>query len=591
MPREGSLTPLPGAKREKPAAGKSPPKANGGKTGKTARDGRDTKEAKDAKDAKDGRGSRRRPRAKLQAQDDEAQVAEWASLLGDLARGTEPRSHDAVEWRIHDRTHLEFAIDYTFGPKAQAYTWEAFFFLPESLRIQETTYDKKDIYEDLLSYIRFAVPEIPLALLAQTGPGTELDNVRQALLTAKRKPDGCSQSAGATRALRLFACLVRSSGVAAMREVQEHFSPRRADPAELGPLVVAFSATCGALAHGFRDVIAEAKTLGLPDEVVITMRWADEDISLVLETLSATLAVQLEEAASRENRELHDLAEMVAARAVSEARHRAERGYDSLGAATASERQIEHLEFRRHVLKRFTSSVLWLTLDVRERNRWIEHTFYALAAAAAMGFAVAAAFQSNKSADSVYKYSVLVIVAYAIKDRMKAYLQGVFTGYIARRFPDRNWIIRDRDTEDPVGSGDERAGFLEFRHVPADVLKLRRLTREHALEEQARPERVLWHRKSVVVARPDGAAALEVFPMLTEIYRLNVRQWLNNTDDPNRKVTFADPRDARIYSAKARRVYNVNVVYRLTHNDGADGWHRLRLVVSRKGIERIDTIR
>ena len=55
----------------------------------------------------------------------------------------------------------------------------------------------------------------------------------------------------------------------------------------------------------------------------------------------------------------------------------------ALGAATASERRIEHLEFRRHVLKRFTSSVLWLTLDVRERNRWIEHTFYAVAAAQA----------------------------------------------------------------------------------------------------------------------------------------------------------------------------------------------------------------
>lgn len=540
---------------------------------------------------KAGKGGRKLPRAKLQAQDDEAQVAEWASLLGDLSRGTEPHAHDAVEWRVHDKTHLEFAIDYTFDKEPHAYTWEAFFFLPESLRIQETTYDKKDIYEDLLSYVRFAVPEIALGTLAKTGPNTELGKLRKALSAAKEKPDGCIQANAATRGLRLFACLVRSSGVAAMREVQEHVGGRRSTPAEIGPLVVAFSATCGALAHGLRELLREAKGWGLPDEVVITMRWADEDISLVLETLAATLAVQLDEVDGEYDRELHDLAEMVAARAVSEARHRAEKGYDSLGAATASERQIEHLEFRRHVLKRFTSSSLWLTLDVRERNRWIEHTFYAVAAAVAMGFAVAAAFQSNKSADSVYKYSLLVIVAYAIKDRMKAYLQGVFSGYIARRFPDRNWIIREREGDRPVGSGDERAGFLEFRHVPPDVLRLRRLTREHALEEQARPERVLWHRKTIEIERPEGATDLEVFPMLTEIFRLNVRQWLNNTDDPNRKVTFADPRDARIYSATARRVYNVNVVYRLKHNDAADTWHRLRLVISRKGIERIDTIR
>lgn len=541
--------------------------------------------------AKESRGSRKRPRAKLQAHDDDAQVAEWASLLGDLARGTQPRSHDTIEWRVHDRTHLEFAIDYVLSAKAERYTWEAYFFLPESLRIQETTYDKKDIYEDLLSYIRFAVPEISLSRLAQGGEGSELAKVMSALHAVKQKPDTSPEAVQAARALRLFACLVRSSGVSAMREVEARISDAAASPGEVGPLVVAFSATCGALAHSLRTLFAEAKTLALPDEVAITLRWADEDISLVLETLSATLAVKLEEAASGGARELHDLAEMVASRAVSEARHRAEKGYDSLGAATASERQIEHLEFRRHVLKRFTSSVLWLTLDVRERNRWIEHTFYAVAAAVAMGFAVAAAAQSNRAADSVYKYSILVIVAYAVKDRMKAYLQGVFTGYIARRFPDRNWNIRERASGRSVGAGDERAGFLEFRHVPPDVLRLRRLTREHALEEQARPERVLWHRKSVEVMRPEGAKDLEGFPMLTEIFRLNVRQWLNNTDDPNRKVTFADPRDARIYSATARRVYNVNVIYRLTHNESPATWHRLRIVVSRKGIERIDTIR
>jgi hypothetical protein len=37
-------------------------------------------------------------------------------------------------------------------------------------------------------------------------------------------------------------------------------------------------------------------------------------------------------------------------------------------------------------------------------------------------------------------------------------------------------------------------------------------------------------------------------------------------------------------------VYNVGVVFRLKSDDGDDCWHRVRVVVSRKGIRRIDPI-
>ena len=119
------------------------------------------------------------------------------------------------------------------------------------------------------------------------------------------------------------------------------------------------------------------------------------------------------------------------------------------------------------------------------------------------------------------------------------------------------------------------------------MLETRRLTREHSVEEVARPERVLWHTKSVELEPGKDAT----FPMLTEIFRLNVDHWLAHTDDPKRRVLFADPSDESIYAAIARRVYNVSVVYRLRGKDDEDAkWHRIRVVVSRKGILRIEPI-
>jgi hypothetical protein len=534
------------------------------------------------------RTSKRRPQARLRAVGDDAHaVADWASLFGDLARRPSlvPEADAPVEWRVHDRTHVEFAIDYPLCAAPTTHTWEAYFFVPESFRLHEGTYDKKDIYEDLWSYVRYAVPHIPFYQLASLAEGSQLARVRAALSACVGKPGGSDEADEAMRRLRLYACLVRASGLPAMREVERKVEGERG----LGP---SFVATCTAVAATFRSVLAEAGERGLPDDVATAGRWTDEDISLVLETFAASLGVSLEARsdAAAEGPTLGEVAEQLAAYAVREARHRRDQGYDSVGSSAADERGTEHFEFRRHMLKRFTASALWLSLEVRQAATWVVHALYAVAAATAMAFALAASIGSSPTT-SFLRYALPLVVAYAVKDRMKALLQTVFSGWIERRFPDRKWAIKDRERRRRVGDVHERAGFLPFRGVPDDVLAKRRLTRAHALEEQARPERVLWHQKTLVLTpteQPgDGTAD---FSMLTEIFRLNLRRWLSHTDDPNRKIVFADPEDAQVYSVTTRRVYNINVVYRLRAGAADAPWHRIRVVVSRKGIERIDSI-
>jgi hypothetical protein len=533
------------------------------------------------------RTSKRRPQARLRALGEDAvAVADWASLFGDLARRPSlvPEIDPPVEWRVHDRTHVEFAIDYPLAAATgapAAHTWEAYFFVPESFRLHEGTYDKKEIYEDLWSYVRFAVPPLPFYQLASLAEDTPLSRTRAALEASAGKPAGSPEAAEAMRRLRLHACLVRASGLSAMREVERKVEGDRTVGAS-------FVATCAAVAGAFRSVLDGVLARGVPDDVATAGAWTDEDISLVLETFCASLGVSLE---TRAQEGLGDVAEQLGAYAVKEARHRRDRGYDSVGSSAADERLTEHFEFRRHMLKRFTASVLWLSLEVRQATTWIVHALYAVAAAAAMAFALAASVGASPSA-SFLRYALPIVVAYAVKDRMKAMLQTAFAGLIERRFPDRKWSILDRERSRRVGDVHERAGFLPFRKLPPEVLLKRRLTRAHALEEQARPERVLWHQKTLTLAPGSPAVDGADFSMLTEIFRLNIRRWLTHTDDPNRKIVFADPEDALVYQVTTRRVYNINVVYRL-RAEGAEveaPWHRIRVVVSRKGIERIEPI-
>lgn len=540
-----------------------------------------------------------RPRAQLRAlfpspsslrggRQEPAPVSDWASLFGDLARSaaTAVEPGEAVEWRVHDKTHLEFAIDFPLAASEQTRVWEAYFFVPESFRIHEATYSKKAIYDDLQSYVRYAVGELPFAELARNTEGSWLRRVSKALEQAGADPSSPSANAEATRELRLWACLVRASGLAAMRAVEQLLCDEL-DPTRVKNEALGFAVLCNTVGREFRDVVDAARAHKLADEVLFTLAWCDEATSLAIEAVCADLALRLEHDARVEAAH-PDLAENVAAAAVAEARARAERGYDSVTRAGANERDIEHLEFRRHVLKRFTASVLWLSHEVREGAMWVVHVLYAIAAALAMAFAVFAALQTNQLSDNVFRYALLVVLAYAVKDRLKAVLQEVFNKWISRRFPDRLWTIRDHERKRDVGQVRERAGFVPFHKVPDAVLARRRLTREHALEECARPERVLWHTKEVRLAPGVDPS----FPMLTEIFRLNIGHWLAHTDDPKRRVLFADPDDASIYAAVARRVYNVSVVYRLRPCEGADDapWHRIRVVVGRKGILRIEPI-
>ncbi|MFI5301174.1 MAG: hypothetical protein ACHREM_24075 [Polyangiales bacterium] len=521
------------------------------------------------------------------------ELSDWGSLLADLARHA-PSPDAPVEWRIHDKTHLEAALDLPVASEPKRYRWEAYFFVPESFRLDSATYDKKAIYEDLHSYVRLSLAPTTLEQLARLEPGASLFLLRAAMAEAVGRLGADPRVELASRHLRLFASRVRAGAIDDMRALRARLAS--GDSAACVAEIERFVVDVRGIVVAFRGVAAELDDAPMAEDLRVASRWVDEDISLVLESVCASLGLDLQRLAASGGADADRLlapTRALAETATLEARHRAMRGYSSIARAGATPRELEQLEWRRHMLKRFTSSVLWLRFEVRQGAGWVSQTLYALAAAIAMSFAFAASTQSSMMGEHVFRYATLDIVSYALKDRIKATLQNVFSRWIDRRFPDRRWTIRDRERSRDVGTVHERAGFVEWAGLPSEVLGLRRRTREHAIEEHARPEKVLWHDKRFDISPVAGKGDAEA-PMLTEIFRLNLKQWLEHTDDPKRRVAFADPADGRLHAMTARRVYNISVVYRLApedaHGDRSGAWHRVRLVVSRKGIERLDPI-
>lgn len=483
--------------------------------------------------------------------------------MGELSPGDSP-----PKWRVHDRTHLEFAVDYPLGDKLSDWVWEAYFFIPTSLRIHSGTYGKGRIYEDLHSYVRFAVPGLPLEELTR--------HARQELCEKLRGPE-----AEAVRELRLYASCVRTSMNSARRHLQ-NLMERGDDSVDAAAMALA--AQTRELLRAMREAFAECAT----DLARMAADYVDEDLSILAETTLASLSLDLRRA------KLTETASRVAAGAVHEARYRRERGLDGVGSARVGKREVEHLEFRRHLLKRFTGSVLHLDTDVARAGRLTLEILYALAASVAMAFAVVMALYHGptwRRFGDMWLWATVVVLAYAGKDRIKATLQGVFSRWASRHLPDRRWRVSDPQSKRPVGTVRERSAFLPLDKLPADVLEVRNSTRGHSLERHARPEAVLWHQKACRWDRPAIRRSDARFVAVTEVFRLDLTRWLAHTDDPKQRIVFADPEDQHIYSAVAPRVYNIAVVYRLRRASEPDTpWKRVRVVVSRKGIRRVEQV-
>jgi hypothetical protein len=503
-----------------------------------------------------------------------------ATPSDELAVRADPASPwtSPLTWRAHDRTHLELSVPFVFArDKAnRRYEWQAYFFVPESFRMTEETYGKEALTSDFKGYMRLAVPDDPLGAF-----GGRLDELAAAIDRAKLDPDDeRGDSGSAVFALRVFGCRVRRALLERLGEIEDG---ARSDRDRSRAAIERLNHEIAEVVDGFR-----ALTAAIPQstsELSVVRRWVDEDLSLLTETTLLRLRGLLADLGVDE-----DVHELVIARAVHEARYRRDEGYPAVADGKLNARTVERLEFRRHTLKRFTSSVLWLATEEASPGRWAKHFLYSVAAGVAMAFAVIAALWNGPPDTAELSiWLVVAVFAYAVKDRIKAGLQDAFSRVMREWLPDRRWRIRDRKRDVVVATIDERSSFESFDRVPAPVLEVRRSTREHPIEEQARPETVLSHRKNVTI---HSRAVEPGFSELREIFRVDLGRWLANTDDPKNRIMFADPVRGGVKAVVAPRVYNIGIVYRLRDmdHDEADAWHRVRVVVTRKGIRRVDPI-
>jgi hypothetical protein len=492
--------------------------------------------------------------------------------------------------RKHDDHQFEVKVAYPLQREAAAdrYALDMFIFLPYQLGVNSATCSADEFFEDLSSYTRFKTPQLSFEQVNDAQNGlSPLTRVQRRLESSRQS--GQWDQMHLRYELRVLANVVRvqvREGAAAVRlQVRDRASPdrQRDVTSAIDHLLNGLTTTLRRL----RELRGAFEDPSAPPEMRAVYEAVDEHISNETEKLLLQLMKFLQKRAA--DLDLHAPWQRLTTVITSEADCRRVRGYPTLVSRDA--RRNEYFLYRTGLLRKFCAGVLFLSEEQLPAVGRARQALYAVAAAVAMAFAILAAWLVGRfyPTNSLI-FALAAIVAYAFKDRIKAFLQGLGGRVLPRWTSDRSIRLADPQYGMEVGRTRENLYWLDRARLPEDILKVRQFRDplDQAVNEPT--EVVLHYAKKVRLRTQRIYTSHQRSIAIDEILRMQVSRWLERMDDPVKRLLKLRRGGDRVSSISALRVYNVNLVIRLTSfRDGSVTLLKGLLVLNRNGIERIES--
>ena len=388
--------------------------------------------------------------------------------------------------------------------------------------------------------------------------------------------------------LRVLANVVRvqlrESAAAIRQRVRDRASPdrQREVSAAIDPLLDGLASTL----RRFRDLRGAFESPSAPPDLRTVYQAVDEQMSNEAEKLLLRLMKFLRKQAA--DLDVQAAWQRLAAAVSGETAHRRERGYPTIVSRDA--RRNERFLNRVELLKKLCASVLYLSEEKLPTVGRARQALYAVAAAIAMAFTVLAAWLVGRFyPTNSLPFAIVAIVAYAFKDRIKDFLRDLSARLLPMWTSDRSIKLTDPQYGMEVGRTRENLYWLNCARLPVDVLKARQY-RDPLEQAVAEPTEVVLHYAKKVRIRTERIyRSHERSVAIDEILRLQVLRWLQRMDDPEKRLLKLCRGGDGVTGIPAARVYDVNLVIRLTSfRDRSVTLLRALLVLNRNGIERIE---
>lgn len=484
--------------------------------------------------------------------------------------------------RAHDRLQLEIKSElWVQDPTGPRNSWrlDAWFVLPVASGIGPGHYEKAAFYEDLQTRLRLKTPFVGLEQLCRpNGANSPLSALRQIAEAPSRQPLDAAERSALQREPRLLCAMFKS-------ELRDWSADVDA-PAAVAPELAGH---LEALTQTWRHLHIQLGKRPLTPRAEETLSFCDESLSVQIEAAALEhLAAIPPDAPS---------ADRLRAVARAEVAHRAGHTWrTNLSDATAGAEYVD----QARLLKRFTAAALSIRLRPNRLHGYAQQGVLAIAAALAMLWAVVAQIgmlfawglqpQRGVSVSFLMAFTVLAVVAYALKDRIKANASAALERRLSGRLSDRSLDLHLPATDRTVGRVSERMEFTTTADLPPDVADLHRTSARNLL--LLRGERDVLRFTRMIDLRPRLAVAS--FPRLdglTDVARLNVWRWIR-TFARDRKVVAALEADGTVGQRKLRNHYFVDAFVRLQRLEPEPVSHLLHLKVAlnRRGIAEVEVV-
>lgn len=492
--------------------------------------------------------------------------------------------------RIHDRYQLEIKVEYPLSQgRRTRYDLTTYLFIPQNLAINELSYTPGEFYRRIQNYIRFKTPEFSIEALLHD-PSSPLCIIE----SLWQQPAQLAQPAVSARLIEQFKFLRAILRRTLSRSFEQKWRTLRTtahflEQTAITSLIQAHIDLVETILGRFRQGATQLPQRADCVHLCTSYRLTDEAISLVVESnyLQALLLIEQhpEVSVRRATRPL------LAAQVHRELDYRRQQGYQSIPEPDGTnERYLHHIS----MLKKYTSSVLYLATARERDGATVEHLLFALAAGVSMVFATVIAFWVQAVyGNFTFPLFIALVVGYMFKDRIKELGRSASTNLLRRFYYDRRIHIYTLDRQQRLGRIREKMVFVDEHEMPPMVKAARTAGALSLTDLEGQREQVVRYTRNVTLAANAFRKVRQEGPPIngvSDIIRLDVRPFLHKMDNPTEQRLYLE--GDRLRTLKCARVYYINIIstYALDNRTEQIIAKRVRITLNRKGLVRLQEV-
>ncbi len=320
--------------------------------------------------------------------------------------------------------------------------------------------------------------------------------------------------------------------------------------------------------------------------MITSFEWADEAISLIVESISLEMYLSLEPLFG----ELQEPAYALLRRSRAELNYRREQKYESV-VSKENRYSTEAVAYRSGVLKKWSQSVLYLTPVHSKVPKRIGGILAGAAAAIAMAFAIMAAiYAETLFTKNTMQWALLAIIAYVFKDWIKLSLRAFFSRVLPRLLADQISSFVSPRTGNRLSLTKMIMKITTASRVPQYVLD-KRLEGGNPFQDMLPEEDVVHYSRYVKILKTEKNRTIGPWiNAMTVITRIRIDDWLKEMDDPN-DILYVPSAEGELEQQHSERVYHLHLIItqKSSTSDVEDIYH-YRLILNKMGIQRLEVM-